>query len=409
MNRNLKCVWALAAAPCALTAFADGLRESELVVATPLQDVVVVQDADLRNCWVVKGDSPRIELPYSAVGWGPEPLSSPASVRLNQQDGSFVNGAFVPGVNSRNLATGLSGSGVYVWTPGEDATGAYRILHEATRSGQVLLSETFAAYFDFTAWRQMPAESRSAVLGFTQPIECGYYADAPWSLVDGAGDGLRNEEDGAALSFAFSHCGVLRFEYALEGGVLELWSGDERIGVLGATDGWTVHSMSFPTDDRHELELRYVADGGGVVRVRNVCWDIGDSAFRADVVRAGVAVDLQEGVRTPPYLSDVLPFTYSSVHWIGDVSGATAASVSKVEIVQLTGTDPDVRKWTEEVPGTRLELVKKAGEGEIKWNPSKGVWKVTFEIKNGDGTVKTEDAVLDLRKSRTRGMFLFLT
>ena len=127
----------------------------------------------------------------------------------------------------------------------------------------------------------------------------------------------------------------------------------------------------------------------------------------ADGARAHVVMDLEEGVRTPKYLSYVLPFEYSSTNWIGDVKGVTVSSVASVTIVQLAGDDPDVTKWAE-VQGTSRELKKAVGEDAVKWKARKGVWKATFDILNGDSRIHRETVIFDLRDSRGNGFVLML-
>ena len=125
----------------------------------------------------------------------------------------------------------------------------------------------------------------------------------------------------------------------------------------------------------------------------------------ADGARAHVVMDLEEGVRTPKYLSYVLPFEYSSTNWIGDVKGVTVSSVASVTIVQLAGDDPDVTKWAE-VQGTSRELKKAVGEDAVKWKARKGVWKATFDILNGDSRIHRETVIFDLRDSKGTGFVL---
>ena len=106
-------------------------------------------------------------------------------------------------------------------------------------------------------------------------------------------------------------------------------------------------------------------------------------------------------------MTEVLPFTYSSTNWIGDVVGVSAASVARVALVQLTGDDDDVTTWTE-VPGTASVLVNDVvGEGEkvARWNPKDGVWKATFDILNGNSSIHQETAFFDLR-SLAKGMLI---
>ena len=132
-----------------------------------------------------------------------------------------------------------------------------------------------------------------------------------------------------------------------------------------------------------------------------------DSDLR-DGVFPGVRMDLQKGVRTPKRLADVLPFVYSSTNWLGDVVNVSAESVARVTIVQLTGEGDDVTTWTDVVPNTFKELVKKPGEGEVKWRARKGVWKAAFDILNNDTSIRTEEAIFDLRNSIAPGLLIWV-
>ena len=127
----------------------------------------------------------------------------------------------------------------------------------------------------------------------------------------------------------------------------------------------------------------------------------------SDVECLGVPVDLQEGVRTPKRLSEVLPFEYSSTNWIGDVVGVSAESVACVTICPLQGTDDDVTTW-EEVSDKKKTLVDEVGEGQIKWRPHKGVWKATFGILNEDKSIHYEDVFFDLRNAQGPGLAIIL-
>ena len=132
-----------------------------------------------------------------------------------------------------------------------------------------------------------------------------------------------------------------------------------------------------------------------------------DSDLR-DGVFSGVRMDLQKGVRTPKRLADVLPFVYSSTNWLGDVVNVSAESVARVTLVQLTGEGDDVTTWTDVVPNTFKELVKKPGEGEVKWRARKGVWKAAFDILNNDTSIRTEEAIFDLRNSIAPGLLIWV-
>ena len=130
-----------------------------------------------------------------------------------------------------------------------------------------------------------------------------------------------------------------------------------------------------------------------------------DSGLEDDAI-SDVRVDLQEGeVRSPQKLAYVLPFVYSPTNFTGDIAGRS----SRVSIVQLTGDDPDVTKWTEEVSGTARVLKEATDEGEVKWRAKKGVWRATFEIFDGEVLKDTQIKYFDLRNATGSGLVLFVT
>lgn len=668
---NLGKLFLLTVAATALVADADGLRENEVDFVSDSAWAEVDQEIDLRSCWPVETPG-EIEIQYSAVGWSLTPQPAGASVRLNLLDGMFAGGVFHPGTDGRDLATGLTGSGVYKWQPSVDLKG-YRILHEMTRDGQVVNDETLFAYFDFSECEMVTEmEFRGAVLGNSQPIAAVDDIRHPWSRIGGDGDGLWNDADGAALSFAFmgagsfaanlsfadgtvtvsvdgetvetvlanatwttkawqisdydthtvtltysgssgvsvkecaltdmdvravdcretaeapcdlrttfpvsnpegdpalrglmysasgfergaaadssrtaaitaragflangvfapdgtaevtvgtglmgegtvdwnpteiskrvyqlthtarkdgavdttayfygyldfTHCvsyasqadveaavlgaithpiavtqdevmpwqpidsaavrsgletsewlepedettttfifsgrGTLHFDYDLTGGTLEVIADGAVVLTFNeATADWMPCQASFDGYGAHEASFVYSAVGGGATAgIRNVRWEEQPESSRSIDEGEDVCVDLREGVRKPKRLAEVLPFQYSSTNWVGFVDGESvrfdAESIAQVTIVGLTGTDPDVCTWTEEVPGTFKELVCKVGEGEIKWRPKNGVWKATFVIKDGDEGIHAETAIFDLRDAHGVGLMLFL-
>jgi len=666
VKNNLTSTLLLSVGMFALSATADGVREDELTISSDALREEVDGNIDLRDRWPVETLG-EIDLPYSSVGWDLTPQPAGAAVRLNLLDGAFIGSSFSPGTDSRDLATGLTGTGTYSWIPSGVEKKVYRILHETTRGGAVVDGETFCAYFDFANCEMVTAaEFRGAVLGVTQPVTPADDIRHPWSRIGGDGDGVRNAADGAVLTFAFTgagtfaaellftagsvtvaldgetvatvsantqwteyawpvvdydahtltltysgaagvnvrgcaltsavssavdqretaavtcdlratfpvaklenepmlqdltysalgwernaaadatrtvtitarsgtladgvftpdgsaemtvlaattgrgtfnwqvtdiskklyqlthtvkksgavdataylygyldftHCaiwasqadveasvldaithtiavgqdadwpwqpidsaavrsgieteatleegeetattftfkgrGVLRYAYDLTGGQLEVVADGETVSTFTApTADWTACTVTFTGYGAHEVAFVFTAGGaGGTAALKNVRWEETEVGSRAEVGREGVPVDLQEGVRTAKYLTDILPFQYSSTNWIGDVTGATDASVARVTIVRLMGTDPDVRNWTTEVPSTFRVLKAARGEGEAKWMAHVGVWKATFDILNTDQSIHQEIAIFDLRGARPRGFFL---
>lgn len=389
---------------CAWAVFADdGVCEDELVLTSDVQDVKIVQDADLRACWPAEALA-EIPIPvtYSAVGWDLVPQSAGATVRLRLQDGEFEDGSFSPGADSRDLAAGLSGKGVFNWVPEAVGGKIYRVVHEATRDGKLVSSETLSAYFDFTNYGEHldPLVIRRAVLGVTQPIDYCREGGCPWSCIGGEGDGLKNSADFGTLSFGFMGVGPFVAELSVADGEVLVSIDGETVATIGTTAGWM--EFAWPVDDfgEHKVIFRHAAgESDAAVGIRNVrrCGEV--SVNLADGQGANVRMDLRDGVRAPKFFNEILPFSYSPTNWIGDVTGTGAL----VSIVPLVGMDPDVTKWS--AAGEPSTLFDGADEGSVKWNPEKGVWKATFEIP---GTSHREETWFDLRKSRALGFMLMV-
>ena len=164
--------------------------------------------------------------------------------------------------------------------------------------------------------------------------------------------------------------------------------------------------MSFDGYGAHEVSFVYTAVGGAVAAIRNVRWEVLDESSRTTSEGWQIRVDLQEGeVRSPQKLAYVLPFVYSPTNFTGTVDGKS----SRVSIVQLEGTDPDVTKWAE-VPGTWRKLKEATDEGEVIWRAKKGVWKATFEIFDGETLKGAQIKYFDLRNATgSKGLVLFIT
>lgn len=353
------------------------------------------QEIDLRTCWSIEKQN-EIPLSYSAVGWGTE--AAPAGeVRLVCVDGSFNAGVFFPSLTAFDLAAGLTGKGVYRWYPLVDRK-IYRVQHLVTRGGTPIEDETLSAYFDFRNCKMVTAaDILAAVQGISQPMRCGVDVVHPWSLIGGDGDGVQNSADGAQLVFSFTGAGMFSAELAFTAGSVIVTLDGRTVDTVPANAQATEHAWSVADYGLHTLTLTYSGSAG--ISVRNCAVRDGEGRVLSSDVRADLPVDLRTGVRAPHYFSDILPFTYSSVNWIGDVAG----SASRVSIVPLAGAGPDVTKWTPS--GAASMLYDGPGEGAVKWKPSAGVWKASFEI---EGTDHREDVFFDLRRTRQRGFAVYI-
>lgn len=119
-------------------------------------------------------------------------------------------------------------------------------------------------------------------------------------------------------------------------------------------------------------------------------------------------MDLYKGVRKLKRFSELMPLTYSSTNWIGDVDGVIAESNARLTVVRLLGTDPVVTNWTDVVSGSYRILHDAPGEGEVNWKPGNGVWKAEFDILNGAESIHHEETFFDLRNTRGSGMAVII-
>ena len=302
MKRMLNLMWRTAVLATVLPTVAEedgGLRESEVVKPSDLQDAVVVQPMDCRAVFPVSQiDSEALTgFNYSAIGWDLDPAEDPSrAVTITAQAGKLAKGVFTPdGSAAVEVQSGLTGTGTCSWVVNGFTPKVYQLVHAVTGAGGVDTAAQLVGYFDF------------------------------------------------------SRCSSER------GGLAE----GQVTPVLPLADG----------------------------------------------ARSDVRVDLQEGeVRTPQKLAWVLPFVYSPTNFIGDVAGTS----SRVSIVKLTGEDPDVTTWTDEVAGTARVLKREdSGEGAVVWHAKKGVWRADFVISGGENPV-TQSKIFDLRNASGTGLVFML-
>ncbi|MCQ2388399.1 MAG: hypothetical protein MJ138_01660 [Kiritimatiellae bacterium] len=396
---------------------AAGVREGELTTSTWTRDVEILQPMDLRVVFPVaklENEPALRNLAYSAVGWDLDAsVDATRTVTVTARAGTWSNGAFSPdGTPAVTVLAATTGRGAFDWRPVEISKKIYQLSHVVSKGGVVDGSATLYGYLDFSqaaVYLASQAEVEAAALAeITHEIAVGQDAQSPWQPVDSATarSGIATDEGLApgtrtATTFTFKGCGVLRYEYRLTGGTLEV-SVDGAVAetLSEAAAEWVPREIAFADHGTRVASFVHVAGAEGAVAIRNVRWEEQPESSRADGA-GGVRVDLREGVRTPRLLRDVLPFAYSSTNWIGDVVGVSAASVAKVTVVELAGTDSDVRNWLE--AGTPRVLVNRPGEGSVEWQPRKGVWKATFDVLDGGASIHRETAVFDLRASRGGG------
>ena len=425
MNRKLLDVLAVGLVVFSISA--EELPEDEMNVVT---DVEVQESVDatydLRPVFTVmklKNERALKEFTYSARGWRLEvSVDDPArEAEIIAEPGSFVNGMFQPsGGETVIVLPATQGEGVVDWSLSSVQRAIYRLTHTATVDGKTDESVTCYGYLDFTQCAETKAtqeQVEAAVLDrFTHRINVVQDANLPWQPIGtvGAGGGIATDEglaDGTVTTTAFSFAGrgTLHYEYKLGGGSLVAQASGMSPEALPVAADWQARTIAFDGFGAHDVVFVYTAAGGdATAALRNVRWEEEDGSALGMSEENGSRTDLREGVRRPKRVEEILPFTYSSTNWIG-VAGATAESVVRVTIVQMTGTTPDVYGWTDEVPGTTRVLMKGPGEAALKWQvEGKGVWKATFDILNGEESVHHEESWFDLRKTKGINGFVLL-
>ena len=398
-------------------AVAEGLRESEVGLLT---DVVVRESADAAYAlqsvfpvWKLKGDPALEDITFSARGWRLDVAVDDDSrtASIIAEPGALVSGVFQPGEGEvLTVLAATQGEGSVDWTPKRVEKCVYRLTHSATADGTSDADATCIGYLDFTqcaATKATQAEVEAAVLDdFSHKIAVTQDANLPWQplVPDAAGSGIVTDDGLAAATvtttlFAFKGRGTLHYEYMLGGGSLVVQADGVSQGSLAVSTDWQARAVSFEGFGSHEVAFVYTAAGGfAMAALRHVRWEEEDGSARVQREGGESRSDLREGVREPKRAAEILPFAYSCTNWTG-VAGATAESTARITVVQMTGTAPDLREWTEEVPGTCSVLVYKPGENVVRWRAKKGVWKAAFDILTDDECVHHEEAWFDLRKT----------
>ena len=423
MNRisNMMLLVAGAAAVLPAAADSDFVREDELDVVVYTQLVSVPERAiDLRATFPVASldDEALKDLMYSANSWvrnAAEDASRTATITA--QTGTLANGVFISdGSGEITVLSAALGEGTFDWNMSAASKKVYQLTHTVRKGGTVDAAGTCSGYFDFTRCVSYAsqAEVEAAVLGaITHKISVTQDEDWPWQPfdIDEVRSGIVTDEglesgEGTATTFGFEGRGVLHYEYGLSGGELAVLADSKVVASFTEPKAdWVPRQISFDDYGAHEVSFVYTAVGGDMAAIRNVRWEVPDESSRTTDAGADIRVDLQEGeVRTPKKFAHVLPFVYSPTNFTGTVDGKS----SRVSIVQLEGTDPDVTTWTE-MSGTARTLKEATDEGEVKWRAKKGVWKATFEIFDGEELKDTQIKYFDLRNATGNGTVIFIT
>lgn len=368
------------------------------------------------------GDPALTGLLYSAVGWALDATDdSSRSVTITAQAGTLAfDGSFTPDESAAlTVLSERTGKGACDWLATDVQKKVYKLVHTVKKNDVVDSAGTLYGYFDFTYCDRMATQDeieKALLLPLSHSVNVTSDATNPLQPIDyvqpGAGietDANLSQDAQATTEISFSGHGRFTFELRVSGGTLAVavdGGAPEVIAIPVAV--WAPCVLVFDDVGEHTVEFAYAAAGDGTTAaVRNVLWLEDEKIVAAGGSMDNVRTDLRDGVRTAWQSDEILPFAYSSTNWIGK-AGAAASSVARVTVVRLTGTDPDVSSWTEEVPGTFRKLYDKPGEGAVKWRPKKGVWKATFDIFNGDTSIHGEDAIFDLRTTRFPGFAVML-
>ena len=424
MKKTQQMLLMLAVVIKALVASAVGIGEDEPGVAENWQCCETAdQEIDLRCTYpVVKlDDEPALQgIGYSARGWRIDIAEDDPSraATIVAVPCALVNGMLCPAGEEIVVLAATNGEGTVTWAPSSVEKKVYRLTHSAEKDGVVDPFATCYAYFDFTDCELQHAtlwEVEVAVLGdATHPIVTVQDERFPWQPIESgvAGAGIVTDvgllSETTTTAFSFKGRGTFHYEYRVSGGSLGVRIGEAAPVALAASSDWLARAIRFEGFGDHGVAFVYAAAGGGAqAALRNVRWEEDSSAW-AQREGKDLAMDLREGVRTPKYRDEVLPFAYSSTNWLG-VAGATAESKAHVRVVQMTGSDPAVTNWTTEVAGTSRVLQNAPGEDAVPWKAKVGsVWKATFDILNDETSIYSEEAWFDLRQTRVPGFLLMI-
>ena len=397
---------------------AEGREEDLPVRRTSVAGSLVVP-LDCSSIFEIHWSYAASGLMYSAVGWDIVAVADEdRTATITAVAGELsASGSFTPdGSAPVTILPWTEGRGTCDWQVVDPLKKHYQLKHTVAKGGVADESETLYGYLDFTHYAEHASQAviEKAVLTpfdlARKYVTVEQDETLPWQPIEygRAGSGICSDpgiESGVLTrtSFVFLGQGTLSFEYRLTGGSLSvIVDGGEPEILASPSADWVTRTLAFDRQGEHAVALVYTAAGNGAsVAIRNVLWAKDERIALAGASLLDVRADFREGVRTATRPEEVLPFTYSSTNWIGDVQGTAAL----VTIVKMTGTDPDVTTWTETVPGTFRKLHNAPGEGEVQWRPKKGVWKATFEILGTDigGT-----AWFDLRDFRAPGFMLML-
>ena len=365
---------------------------------------------DLDPVWEIESTDVK-PLMYSAQGWDYEPVDRGVTAGITAQSGAFEDGRWVPSESDpETVASGLTDRGTCDWNAKACKAAAYQVVHRVSSESPLTLKTDLTAYFVFTDKGKVASSERLAV---TAPVTHDFTVvndiGNPWKYIGGNGEGMKSADgletgESSALAFSIYGEGAFSFDYTSANGSLAVYVDDVLVETVPVAADWVSKSYDVASGvGTHLVRLVFTSAGADALAQVNVVKWLKDASADYDEDESGlVRVDLREGVRVLVAYEDRMPFTYSHTNFTG-LAGATVAAVAKVSVVELTGSDPDVSTWTDEVPGTAKTLVERAGEGLVPCRLTSGVWKATFEIFEGGTLLRTETAILDFRTFHPRG------
>lgn len=342
---------------------------------------------DLESVWR-RTDLSSIPVEYSAGDWGLQETDAGRTVDLQLTP--------VDGGETKDLAVGLTGHDVFLWTPQGLQRKVYKLVHSVKNGAVNSRDDMLTAFFSFEDCQMeaSPEEIREAVMGVSQVCTLVNDEQHPWQPVDGAGSGLVAPEGiGSVFELQVKGQGTVFFDWSMADGEAVVVVDGVTAKALAVTADWTAGQVAVVGFGPHTV--RFVSSGTAV-KVKSIRW-ITTNADMADATGPSVRVDLQQGIRRPHSLKELMPFVYSVSNFTG-VAGMTADAVARVRVVQITGADSDLTTW-EEVDGTEKVLCEEQDESSVPWEGrSGGFWKAEFQVRDGGSALHEEAAYFDMRK-----------
>lgn len=230
MKRMLNLMWRTAVLATVLPAVAEedgGLRESEVVKPSDLQDAVVVQPMDCRAVFPVSQiDSEALTgFNYSAIGWDLDPAEDPSrAVTITAQAGKLAKGVFTPdGSAAVEVQSGLTGTGTCSWVVNGFTPKVYQLVHAVTGAGGVDSAAQLVGYFDFS---RCSRERGGVAEGQVTPGLC---------LTDGVGSDIRVDLQEGEVRTPQKLAWVLPFVYSPTNFIGDVAGTSSRVSIVKLT------------------------------------------------------------------------------------------------------------------------------------------------------------------------------